>query len=475
MLEDPDKLRLELKQWEKAFAAANGGRRATREDIKQHPHIGLYRYISEIAPDSKLSKTTYPQTTSTRTPEKQDKFCHLERRATTQLPVAFNTEHVTPKKHRMSIGPTPQKNGRVLGLFDLLSPSSIKRTPSKKPVLQQISPNKIITPSKRRNHDQSGINAESSPASKDQKSPLDASKRMCLSSFLTPSVSRSSLFNENVELEGSVPDLQLEGTPVFLQRHSQLVLHDQQCIDDDDTWHPVAFPVGSKPAGRGLSTLVKGLRDMEDRHLDEEMELQREIENELDSQNNDHHTTLRMTVKDSQVTEMPLGPDGGAESDDANDDNIDVIEKDSDDRLLTTRKRGQKRKTKKVAMKPCNVKWKPEPEWKAVHGEDERGTADPVGTQMDDVALRRCCTRNATSIETNDRDSCHEQEQHGHGHENPNHKQLDLSDQRANLGRKSAGTKRKKKISSTAHANFRALKIRKRQANGRDVKYGRRR
>ena len=35
-----NKLKLELKQWEKAFAAANGGKKAGREDIKQHPQIG---------------------------------------------------------------------------------------------------------------------------------------------------------------------------------------------------------------------------------------------------------------------------------------------------------------------------------------------------------------------------------------------------------------------------------------------------
>ena len=33
-------LRTELKQWEKTFAAANGGRKAGRLDIKQDVHIG---------------------------------------------------------------------------------------------------------------------------------------------------------------------------------------------------------------------------------------------------------------------------------------------------------------------------------------------------------------------------------------------------------------------------------------------------
>ena len=34
-------LRQELKVWEKEFAADNGGRKAGRDDIKQHPSIGM--------------------------------------------------------------------------------------------------------------------------------------------------------------------------------------------------------------------------------------------------------------------------------------------------------------------------------------------------------------------------------------------------------------------------------------------------
>lgn len=33
-------LRQELKEWEKSFAASNEGRKAGRQDIKQHPEIG---------------------------------------------------------------------------------------------------------------------------------------------------------------------------------------------------------------------------------------------------------------------------------------------------------------------------------------------------------------------------------------------------------------------------------------------------
>jgi hypothetical protein len=38
-------LRAELKEWEKAFAAANDGRKASREDIKTASEIGQYEQI----------------------------------------------------------------------------------------------------------------------------------------------------------------------------------------------------------------------------------------------------------------------------------------------------------------------------------------------------------------------------------------------------------------------------------------------
>lgn len=35
-------LRQELKDWEKAFEFNNGGRKAGREDIKNHPEMGIF-------------------------------------------------------------------------------------------------------------------------------------------------------------------------------------------------------------------------------------------------------------------------------------------------------------------------------------------------------------------------------------------------------------------------------------------------
>jgi hypothetical protein len=41
-------LRVELKQWEKDFADANGGRKAGRHDIKQDPSIGMLSCFNSL-------------------------------------------------------------------------------------------------------------------------------------------------------------------------------------------------------------------------------------------------------------------------------------------------------------------------------------------------------------------------------------------------------------------------------------------
>jgi DNA replication regulator SLD2 len=40
LTEKSNALRIELKIWEKSFATANNGKKASRDDIKKHPDIG---------------------------------------------------------------------------------------------------------------------------------------------------------------------------------------------------------------------------------------------------------------------------------------------------------------------------------------------------------------------------------------------------------------------------------------------------
>ncbi|KAL8935328.1 MAG: hypothetical protein Q9211_004750, partial [Gyalolechia sp. 1 TL-2023] len=176
MEQECQKLRLELKGWEKAFAAANQGRKAGREDIKQNAEIGTFFHpppsphpsgffrqigpqISQFpvankykrynklrageacsrakndAPRRRQSPTKRraekPPPDSTETPRKRSKHLHATQDDVANPEQVVDPSETTPIAHRKAIGPTPQKNGRVLGIFDLLTPSSTFRTPSK--------------------------------------------------------------------------------------------------------------------------------------------------------------------------------------------------------------------------------------------------------------------------------------------------------------------------------------------------------
>lgn len=55
-------MRLELKEWEQSFAAAHQGRKAGREDIKQHPEIGQRFSLCDLSQPS--TDATKPTNTS---------------------------------------------------------------------------------------------------------------------------------------------------------------------------------------------------------------------------------------------------------------------------------------------------------------------------------------------------------------------------------------------------------------------------
>ena len=212
-----------------------------------------------------------------------------------------------------------------------------------------------------------------------------------------------------------------------------------------------------RPAAKGLSALVKGLRDMEDEKLDDELEMLREIEGDIIRSSRPSQPNV--LEDDSQTPDMPLGPDAGPESEDGGE-----IEKEGKGKdgtpLKIWKKKGQKRTTRRVLMKPNVAKWKPEPAWKGEAESEEDDERDVVEE-----------TQSTTLRLDND-----------YGNE-PNG---EVAEDEALKGKKK--TKRKadeekegfvakvKKISATAHANFRALKIKNKQSKGkRGARFGRRR
>ena len=302
--------------------------------------------------------------------------------------------------------------------------------------------------------------------------PQSSSKRMYLDSFLTPSTRRVNEQRTPCSSRGGVSKLRFEDeTPEFLRRDSQRCAFPSYGPDGDQrggdtvSWSPIKVRMPAKPAGRGLSALVKGLRGMQDEALDEDLDIMNELEAERTGDAGDSQTFKRPTllVKDSQM-EMPLGPDG--EGDVSSDDEESKLAGRGRDGkpLKVWKKKGQKRTTKRVNMKPNAGKWKPEPAWEGAEGsEDDAAVAE---TQVGDAI-----TPAGLDVE-------------GHGadgqDDEPEGPQGKVESQQAKtVGPEIApvaASKKKKKVSATAHANFRALKIKNKQSKGkRGGKFGRRR
>lgn len=322
---------------------------------------------------------------------------------------------------RMSIGPTPQKDGKVLGLFDLLSPaSSAGRTPSKKArnsLSHGIGLSHLRTPSKRGVEDEgqkSGMLLEGKGL---VISPTDASKRAHISSLLTPTARRilATPSKSTPTSRRALDPPSADETPAFLKRYSQ-----PTCVLPDDasrgdglefdiqaiSWTPVKPRPGPRTAGKRLSALVRGLREMEEEKLDEELDILRELEDGGNARPalKFNKVPEPFNVADSQIPEMPLGADGANLINTDGED--DYIEPEKPGRGRSERegkpwkKKGQKRTTRKFTLRPVRAAWKPEPKWKVSsdtsedeepedgEGEREEGEISTIAeTQISHIAI----------------------------------------------------------------------------------------
>jgi hypothetical protein len=186
---------------------------------------------------------------------------------------------------------------------------------------------------------------------------------------------------------------------------------------------------------------------MEEDRLDEELELLQD----MDQENMDPSASVkhRVQVQGSQTQpaiELPLGADGDGHSSEG--DGIPVEELGRDGRPLRIyKKRGQKRTTRKVNIRPNVAKWKPEPEWKVREVEkDEKSQKDQEGHSEADGS---------------DEDNEYEAK--------PRSTRKQLED-----AKKSTKSSKARKHSATAHANFRALKIKKKGTKPKGGRFGRR-
>ncbi|KAJ5124332.1 uncharacterized protein N7515_008157 [Penicillium bovifimosum] len=379
-------LRAELKNWEKAFALDNGGRKAGRNDIKQNAEIAAkYKEYGRLkALEASLSRheTSRQDASQSHTkkrkhaspPGRDNEFLQATPRKSARglfaTPSTNRIKHhpaqldpydspstlrrlFSPSTHRQglpepsplkaAIGPTPQRDGKTLGLFDMISESGgSSATPSVKRQTDKLAA-AFRTPSKRRP-------IEAIPEAPEEESlqetprlartPASETKQFYLANlFATPTTMRYAAMVEaqddadaqqidlpNLTSEIS-PQAALSGTPSFLRRSNPGRYPASSANPDDPGFSPVASRKVQKFASKGLSHLVQGLRDMEEERMEDDWEVMREMEEAAEAE---------------EAARNPVEEDQGA------------------DKNRKYKKKGQKRTTRRVVMRPVFHKPKPE-------------------------------------------------------------------------------------------------------------------
>lgn len=352
-------------------------------------------------------------------------------------------------------------------MFDGLANKANAKTPSKREAFLDRSGNELATPTKH------STQQHGSATKGDGTLSLSATKRDTPNARLTPSMQRI-LKDCTPASRNSVRKLRYDDTPAFLRRDSQRAAPAPDMKSDfvsgdlDVSWSPIPARKQYKPLGRTLSSMISAIRDMEDEQLDEELDIMREMEGG-GAPAPSVPKPPRIQVEDSQQGEMPLGPDRGVESEgELASQQTDGIGKDGKP-MRIWKKKGQKRTTRKSNMRPNTAKWKAEPKWKGDREEGLEGEEnDPVQPGAEKVG-----DQNDTEFPDKDQDGEDSEEDSKKPSAQKGKKKVDAE---ARQSKTNMFTTAKRKVSATAHANFRALKLRSKNPKGKKSgRFGRRR
>ena len=401
-----------------------------------------------------------------------------------ELP-AVPEEEPTPACVRRALGPTPQKDGAVLGIFDMLSTG----TPSKGGSdFLTAAPEALVagTPTKAQ-HPSGDPNLS--------KTPQSSSKRYYLETFAGTPLKRK---REDEILGTPSTAKKLFATPSFLRRNWSLPR-----IDEDNA-ESTAAPAGppfkkNRPLVRSLSTIIQGLKKQEEEKMDDDWDIMNEIEaeerGEAPPPRPNKPAPSRVMVEDSQVPEagdMPLGPDQGAESSEEDGEGDAGLDAEGRPRKVW-KKKGLKRQTRRVIMRPVMRKADTAP------GVLEQRRMGQQGQQEDDEVVEETQLPEGPPRSVRGREGAGEDSDfiddgvdgEGSDAEARHDSQLSHHEEKAEKrrtkgqkGKKSSrepakdgkGTEKKRKVKPEAHANYRALKIKNKnsKAGGRGGRFGRR-
>ncbi|CAK7201855.1 hypothetical protein SEUCBS139899_004570 [Sporothrix eucalyptigena] len=406
---ESQQLRLALKTWETTWAREHGGAKPARGDISRNPEIAkkykAYNHTRAVlsgkiaTSDAKKDETRRKRkqelppptasapaeanTQSMQTPSKRLRATVTRATPSRTAPSATPTQvgggyldahlNMTPSISRKlfspvvptSIGPTPQRDGRVLGLFDVLNEEEEKRkkrsavaaTPSKQTAAEAdtIKGNKSqpagqvsvavlgATPRKQT------LNVEAYKSDDDDednainarrlgRTPMSSGRRNLLNHFTaggggvgpvsigggntttretsgvlgsTPLKPRN---NDNqtthqknlltTPSKGNSDGLQHAfSTPAFLRRQSSAL----PPVDENGEFMspPGKLRLPRKPLMRGLSNVLASLRKAEDEQLDEQLDMLRDLEDGMDMNAPPPPPSRRPSTKASQPVAKP--------------------------------------------------------------------------------------------------------------------------------------------------------------------------
>lgn len=383
------------------------------------------------------------QYTPTRKPAK-----HIEPSGPLDLSPALQGVESTPAHIRAALGPTPQRDGQVLGLFDLVT----DETPLKKcddfptAVATGIDAAIASTPTK-------SASVSSDPAR--FRSPQSSGKRHFLHAFAGTPLKRKRE-GDDVATTGSSSKRKF-ATPSFLRRSFPLARIQENAVDV----HTIGLP-GKRGLVRSLSTIIHDLKKREEERMDDEWDIMNEMEQE-GQDDGKHQAVSQLLVQDRQATDMPLGPDQslGSSAEESGPEQAAYVRK-------SWKKKGLKRQTRRVIMRPVLHTARKADEGEALVESDAEIVAEtqPHDGTIEEVA--EDAEDDAFNVDSPNEEAATKRK----GSQKP----AAVKSKAVKDPDKDQTKKKARKVDANAHANFRALKIKNKnsKASGRGRKYGRR-
>jgi hypothetical protein len=392
-------LRLQLKEWEKSFSERNSGRRPVKEDIKKNTEIAAkykaYNQKKDILDGKTMSASRHVSPTQIQKQRVGKEVKEPDQRDSDQRPGLLTTPRKgrawVPEFHpsildpydvfpssasphtyvfKNAIGPTPQRHGKILGLFDSLSSNASPSAAGKRKADQldeaQVTDSGMKTPSRKPVRSGCGdllqyLDGRRTEHRRHSRTPASEGKRFLLSQFFaTPTIGRyTAIAEQDTTCAGGDWGLDLtpsktqplggkmattskidgnwESTPSFLKRSKMFRVpplgSTSRALQSSGAPVDIAFKspdrsrqkLLSRPfKGRSPDEILRGLRKVEENTDVDGLDALREVEcNEVN-----------VLEAGDQITRMAESGVDGVFS------------------TRTWRKKGQKRTTRRVIMRP---------------------------------------------------------------------------------------------------------------------------